>query len=156
MEITDDLTGQLARLPDGQKVVIESVEGLPPSALVRRIDGPRAETHAICDISKLQPLDSENDKPYTPLACANTTRLHFLPAEGFLFWVSPSSFSLSTTARPLNSPLCSKCSTLFRPAVRVQAPSRSHCLYEGDTCVFRANDYNQQRSKRQWRATDKQ
>lgn len=62
MKITDDLAGQLARLPDGQRVIIEFEEGVPPIAVVRRIDGPRAETRAICAVSKLQPLDS-NDKP---------------------------------------------------------------------------------------------
>ncbi len=59
METTDDLTGKLARLPDGQNVVIESHDGDPASALVRRIDGPRAETRAICAVSKLEPLDDQ-------------------------------------------------------------------------------------------------
>ena len=62
MNITDDLTGQLARLPDGQKVIVESQEGVPASAAVRRIDGPRADTRAICAVSKLQPLGPENNK----------------------------------------------------------------------------------------------
>lgn len=62
MQNVYDLTGQLARLPDGQRVIVESQQGIPPSALVRRIDGPRAESHAICDVSKLEPLNSENHK----------------------------------------------------------------------------------------------
>jgi hypothetical protein len=46
---------QFYRLPDGQTiVVIESLEGNPLSALVRRIDGEREGTLAICRVSNLQ------------------------------------------------------------------------------------------------------
>jgi len=44
--------GQLARLPNGEKVRIESRDG--DSALVRRMDGPRRGTRAVCSIAKLQ------------------------------------------------------------------------------------------------------
>lgn len=63
MQTTDDLSGQLARLPDGQKVMVESQEGVPPRALVRRIEGPRAETWAVCRVSKLEPLGPEKSQP---------------------------------------------------------------------------------------------
>jgi hypothetical protein len=53
MENKDDLVGTLARLPDGQLARIESVEGT--SAQVRRVDGDRAGTLAVCDIDKLRP-----------------------------------------------------------------------------------------------------
>jgi hypothetical protein len=46
---------QLYRLPDGQKVTIESHEG--DTAVVRRIDGPRADTRAICLAAKLEPIE---------------------------------------------------------------------------------------------------
>jgi hypothetical protein len=59
MEDTLDLSGQLCRLPDGQRVRIESQEGSPAWATVQRVDGPRAGTRAICLVSKLEPLDSE-------------------------------------------------------------------------------------------------
>jgi hypothetical protein len=38
---------QVYRLPDGQRVIVVSQEGSPARALVRRIDGPRVDTHAI-------------------------------------------------------------------------------------------------------------
>jgi len=53
MNKRNDLKGQLARLPDGQQVRIESVEG--ESALVIRIEGPRIGTRAVCSIDKLKP-----------------------------------------------------------------------------------------------------
>jgi len=45
--------GHLARLPDGQRVRIESCEG--DSATVRRVDGDRAGTLAVCALDKLEP-----------------------------------------------------------------------------------------------------
>lgn len=62
MQNTDNLTGQLARLPDGQSVIVESQEGLPTKALVRRIGGPRAGTLAICPVSMLELLDWAKDE----------------------------------------------------------------------------------------------
>ncbi len=58
MQDTGDLKGQLCRLPDGQKVIVDSLEGVTASAVVLRIDGPRAGTPAVCLVSKLKPLDS--------------------------------------------------------------------------------------------------
>ena len=54
MEDKDDLTGKLARLPDGQLVTVEEVHS-DGYATVRRIEGERKETIAICKISKLLP-----------------------------------------------------------------------------------------------------
>jgi len=54
MNKTDDPKSQLARLPDGQRVRIESREG--DRALVRRLDGPRRGTLAVCSIAKLKPI----------------------------------------------------------------------------------------------------
>jgi len=45
--------GSFCLLPDGQLVVIESREG--ESVLVRRIDGPRSGTVAVCSVKKLEP-----------------------------------------------------------------------------------------------------
>ena len=59
MQDTFDWSGKVCRLPDGQKVRVESQEGSPPRAIVRRLDGPRAGSHAICLVSKLEPLGSE-------------------------------------------------------------------------------------------------
>lgn len=59
MQNTVDLRGKVCRLPDGQKVRVESQEGSPPRAMVQRLDGPRAGSHAICLVSKLVPPDSE-------------------------------------------------------------------------------------------------
>ena len=53
MEKKDDLTGTLARLPNDELVRIESIEGT--SALVRRVEGPREGTLAICELDKLLP-----------------------------------------------------------------------------------------------------
>jgi hypothetical protein len=52
MNKSSDPKGPLARLPDGQKVRIEFREG--HRALVRRIDGPRRGTLAVCSIDKLK------------------------------------------------------------------------------------------------------
>ena len=53
MKNKDDLTGKFARLPDGQKVIIESVsDGF---ATVRRIEGPYRKKLAVCRIDKLKP-----------------------------------------------------------------------------------------------------
>jgi hypothetical protein len=59
MENTPDLIGQIVCLPGGVRVRVESIEGDPPSAVVRRVDGPMAGRIAICNVSKLEPLDSE-------------------------------------------------------------------------------------------------
>ena len=59
MENTPDLIRQIVCLPGGVRVRVESIEGNPPSATVRRIDGPLAGRIAICDVSKLEPLDSD-------------------------------------------------------------------------------------------------
>ena len=60
MENKDDLTGKIARLPDGQRVRIETV--FPDGyATVRRIEGERKETIAICKVSKPL-LDEESAK----------------------------------------------------------------------------------------------
>ena len=59
MESSAELIGQIVCLPGGVRVRIESIEGDPPSATVRRVDGPMAGMIAICDVSKLEPLDSE-------------------------------------------------------------------------------------------------
>jgi hypothetical protein len=55
METRAELAGQFARLPDGQKVKIESIEG--SRAVVRRIGGERHGSLATCDVAKLEPLD---------------------------------------------------------------------------------------------------
>ena len=59
MQDSVDLRGKICRLPDGQKVRVESQQGSPPRAMVRRLDGPRAGSRAICLVSKLVPLDSD-------------------------------------------------------------------------------------------------
>jgi len=53
MQETGDLKGRVWRLPDGQKVIVDSLEDA--SAMVRRIGGKRAGTLAVCLISKLEP-----------------------------------------------------------------------------------------------------
>ena len=65
MENTPDLIRQIVCLPGGVRVRVESVEGDPPSATVRRMDGPLAGRIAICLVSKLEPLDSEDRKEET-------------------------------------------------------------------------------------------
>lgn len=62
MENSSNLVGQIVCLPGGVRVRIESIEGDPPSALVRRVDGPLAGQIAICNVSKLEPVDSEINK----------------------------------------------------------------------------------------------
>lgn len=52
-----ELVGTLARLPDGQEVRIEIVHD-DGFATVRRIDGDRSGTLAVCQMVKLQPVDS--------------------------------------------------------------------------------------------------
>jgi len=52
MENCDRLIGQLARLPDGQRVKIETVYS-DGYAFVRRIDGEWSGQNAICAIAKL-------------------------------------------------------------------------------------------------------
>jgi hypothetical protein len=56
MEDANNLVGQFALLPSGDKVIVESVERDSSSALVRRIDGPLAGMPAVCVVSKLEPL----------------------------------------------------------------------------------------------------
>ena len=53
MESKDDLTGKLARLPDGQLVKFEVVHSNGYASL-RRIGGPYADSIAVCLISKLE------------------------------------------------------------------------------------------------------
>ena len=57
-----ELTGQLARLPDGQLVKIEIVHS-DGYATVRRIDGELAEQIAVC---KLSSLKLESPEPVLP------------------------------------------------------------------------------------------
>jgi hypothetical protein len=59
MEDTPELIGQVVCLPGGVKVRVESIEGNPPSATLRRVGGPFDGQVAICDVSKLEPLGSE-------------------------------------------------------------------------------------------------
>ncbi len=54
MNKRNDPKTQLARLPDGQKIRIESREG--ENVLVRRMDGPRRGTLAVCSTAKLKPV----------------------------------------------------------------------------------------------------
>ena len=50
------LACKLARLPNGEKVVIEDLDlnNSPEMAVVRRIDGERSGTRAICAVSRLE------------------------------------------------------------------------------------------------------
>lgn len=59
MESSPDLLGQIVCLPGGVKVKVESIEGDPPRAFTRRVGGPHDGIPAICDVSKLEPLESE-------------------------------------------------------------------------------------------------
>ena len=52
--------GQLSLLPDGQPVKIDTFEG--DSATVRRVDGDRAGTLAVCAIEKLKPIVDKSDR----------------------------------------------------------------------------------------------
>lgn len=54
MESKDELTGKLARLPDNQLVKVETVHS-DGYASVRRVDGPREDTLAVCHQENLQP-----------------------------------------------------------------------------------------------------
>ena len=60
MSDKDDLTGQVARLPDGQQVRIETVYS-DGYASVRRIEGEWTGLKAVCAISKLELLNNEMD-----------------------------------------------------------------------------------------------
>lgn len=62
MESSPDLLGQIVYLPGGVKVKVESIEGDPPRAVARRVDGPLAGNIAICQVSKLEPLAAESRK----------------------------------------------------------------------------------------------
>ena len=55
MERYDDLTGTLARLPDGQLVTIETVHS-DGYATVRRTEGEWQGMVAVCAVASLQPL----------------------------------------------------------------------------------------------------
>lgn len=55
MENKDDLPGTLARLPDGQKVWIEKVDGA--WATVRRVGGSRHRSVAVCAVTRLRVSD---------------------------------------------------------------------------------------------------
>lgn len=48
----DEMNGLVAQLPNGQKVIIERVEGFV--AIVRRIEEPGEGTIAVCDLAKLK------------------------------------------------------------------------------------------------------
>jgi hypothetical protein len=55
MESKDDLTGKLARLPDGQLVTVETVHS-DGYASVRRIEGQWGGMIAVCAADKLEPV----------------------------------------------------------------------------------------------------
>ena len=59
--------GQSCRLLDGVKRESRIATGQFPRAIVRRLDGPRAVTRAICLVSQLEPLGS-GDRPLDPEA----------------------------------------------------------------------------------------
>jgi hypothetical protein len=61
MESNDDLTGTLARLPDGQLVTIETVHS-DGYASVRRIDGEWSGMIAVCAAEKLEPVVPSSDR----------------------------------------------------------------------------------------------
>ena len=54
------LVGTLARLPDGQLVEIKAVED--SRAEVRRVDGDRAGTVAVCAVEKLELSTQNSDR----------------------------------------------------------------------------------------------
>lgn len=58
-----NLEGQLARLPDGQRVRIETVHA-DDYASVRRIDGKREGTIAICQLKTLEVVVTSADSIY--------------------------------------------------------------------------------------------
>ena len=51
---SDDLVGQPCELPNGEEGVIESVHGF--EVVVRRTNGPREGTRAVCSITKLRAI----------------------------------------------------------------------------------------------------
>ena len=57
MEDEEDLTGQLARLPGGQKVIVDSQDGSPAWATARRIGGQHDGLRAVNLVSKPEPFD---------------------------------------------------------------------------------------------------
>lgn len=59
MENSPELIGRIVCLPGGVRVRVEEIVGDPPSATLRRVDGPMAGMIAICDVSKLEPADSQ-------------------------------------------------------------------------------------------------
>ena len=61
MESKDDLTGKLARLPDGQLVTIETVHS-DGYASVRRIEGEWAGRIAVCAAEKLEPVSPSSTR----------------------------------------------------------------------------------------------
>lgn len=60
METNDELKGKTARLPDGQLVVIEDVEG--QLATVRRIEGEFKGRVAVCIFERLEFDPNESAK----------------------------------------------------------------------------------------------
>jgi len=62
METKDQLCDTRAYLPDGQLVVIEEVHS-DGYAAVRRIDGEREGTHAVCALASLQPFEQSLGEP---------------------------------------------------------------------------------------------
>jgi len=58
MDNQNDLTGQLARLPDGQRIRIEKFHA-DGYVSARRVDGERKGTIAVCAIGKLEPVVDE-------------------------------------------------------------------------------------------------
>lgn len=65
MESKPTLTGTLTRLPDGQLVRIEEVHS-DGYATVRRVEGERSGTIAVCKVSK---LESNSRCPIMPRDC---------------------------------------------------------------------------------------
>lgn len=51
----ENLIHKRAKLPDGRQVTIENIQD--GVATVRRVDGPRAGTIAVCPLSKLEISD---------------------------------------------------------------------------------------------------
>lgn len=52
MDNKDDLVGKFARLPDGQRVKVEKVHS-DGQATVRRTEGERRNSIAVCAVKKL-------------------------------------------------------------------------------------------------------
>ncbi len=55
MGANDDLTGKLARLPDGQLVRVEEVHS-DGYVTARRVEGERKGTVVVCAVRSLQPI----------------------------------------------------------------------------------------------------